>query len=73
MQLVPDWRRVLRHAWSIRLMLLAGLLSGLEVALPLFGDLIPIAPRVLAALTVFIVAAAFVARLTAQSKMENRE
>lgn len=73
MHLVANWRAVLLRAWSVRLMLLAGLLSGLEVALPLFGDLIPVAPRVLAALTVFIVAAAFVARLIAQSKMENRE
>ena len=68
MRLLPDWKRVLRRAWSIRLMLLAGLLSGLEAALPFFGDMIPIPPRTLAALTVLVVAAAFVARLLAQSK-----
>jgi hypothetical protein len=33
--LVANWRRVLRYAWSIRLMLFAGLLSGLELVLPL--------------------------------------
>jgi hypothetical protein len=35
MKLVANWRAVLRCAWSIRLMILAGLLSGVEVALPL--------------------------------------
>lgn len=34
MRLGNDWRRVLRHAWSVRLIVLAGLLSGVEVALP---------------------------------------
>ena len=31
--LIDDWHRVLRRAWSVRLMLLAAVLSGLEVAL----------------------------------------
>ena len=35
MRLLPDWRAVLTRAWSIRLILLAAVLSGLEVALPL--------------------------------------
>ena len=50
MELVPHWRRVLKHAWSIRLMLLAGLLSGLEVALPLIDGLFDIPQGVFAAL-----------------------
>jgi lysozyme len=35
MRLIDSWRVVLRRAWSIRLILLAALLSGLEVALPI--------------------------------------
>ncbi|WP_081455273.1 DUF7940 domain-containing protein [Roseibium aggregatum] len=38
MKLVSDWRAVLQRAWSVRLMLLAALLSGAEVALPFLGD-----------------------------------
>jgi len=36
-----DWRRILRRAWSIRLIILSGTLTGLEVALPLFSDAVP--------------------------------
>jgi len=42
MKLVANWRAVLRRAWSVRLMLAAGLLSGAEIALPLLDGLLPI-------------------------------
>lgn len=42
---IPDWKSILRHAWSVRLMILAALLSGLEVALPLVNGLLPIRLR----------------------------
>lgn len=44
MRLVAEWRRVLRCAWSIRLLIIAGVLSGAEIGLPLIQDLLPI-PR----------------------------
>lgn len=63
--LVPNWRAVLRRAWSIRLLILAGALSGVEVALPLIGvDAIP--AGTFAALSGLVTAAAFIARLIAQ-------
>ncbi|WP_029074422.1 hypothetical protein [Kaistia adipata] len=63
--LVNNWRAVLCRAWSIRLLLLAGVLSGVEVALPLIGiEVIP--PRLFAVLSGIVAAAAFVARLLAQ-------
>ena len=44
-RLLPDWRDILRRAWSIRLMLLAGLLSGCEAVLSATGtDWLPV-PR----------------------------
>jgi hypothetical protein len=49
MKPVANWRAVLRRAWSMRLMLLAGLLSGAEVALQLLDGIIPIPPGVFAA------------------------
>jgi hypothetical protein len=69
MKLIPDWRQVLKRAWSIRFMLLAALLSGAEVALPFLGDFI--APGLLAALSAVTVSAAFVARLLAQRNMDD--
>ena len=41
MKLGTQWRLVLRKSWSVRWIALAGLLSGAEVALPLFVDVIP--------------------------------
>lgn len=68
--LLPNWRRVLRRAWSVRLILLAALLSGLEVALPLLNfELLP--PGLLAGLSFATTAAAFVARLVAQSSLSG--
>ncbi|WP_370200420.1 hypothetical protein [Roseibium sp.] len=69
MKLVSDWRAVLQRAWSVRLMLLAALLSGAEVALPFLGDFI--APGLLAALSALTVSAAFAARLLAQRNMND--
>ena len=69
MRLIDDWKKVLRYGWSIRLIILAGLLSGAEVVLPMFSDVIP--RNLLALLSMFVTVAAFVARLTAQPKMED--
>lgn len=69
MKLATDWRRVLRYAWSIRLIILAGLLSGVEVTLPLLGDMLPVRPGVFAGLSFFVSGSALVARLTAQKNL----
>lgn len=66
MNLIPNWREVLARAWSIRLMLIAGLLSGLEIALPLFDGVFPLDRGVFATLSLIFTAAAFVTRLLAQ-------
>lgn len=66
--LVPNWREVLARAWSVRLILVAAFLSGLEVALPLIGWRLPWPDWARALLFFAIVSAAFVARLLAQRK-----
>lgn len=68
MTFVTNWREVLRHAWSIRLILLAALLSGLEAVLPFLGW-IPHGP--LAILSFFVISGAFIARLVAQSTISG--
>ena len=70
MRLIRDWQRVLRYGWSLRLILLAALLSGAEVILPLFSDAIP--RNLFALLSMFVTVAAFIARLTAQPKMYDK-
>lgn len=64
MKLYGNWKDILKRAWSIRLMLLAGLLSGCEVILPLFIDAMP--RNVFAILSLLAVSGAFVSRLVAQ-------
>jgi hypothetical protein len=67
MNLIPDWKIVLKKAWSVRLMLLAGVLSAVEVVLPLFAYDLP--RGVFAALSGVVVMSAFVARLMAQKDL----
>ncbi|MGN6773515.1 MAG: hypothetical protein ACTHJQ_27255 [Rhizobiaceae bacterium] len=72
MRLAEDWRVVLRHAWSIRLIVVAGVLSGIEAVLPLIGTF-PVSETIqiaIAIATPIVVAAAFVARLVAQEKVK---
>lgn len=66
MKLTPKWRVVLKRAWSIRLMVIAGLLSGVEIALPLLDGFLDVPRGLFAALSGVVTAAAFVARLIAQ-------
>jgi hypothetical protein len=64
MKLYDNWKEILVKAWSIRFMLIAGLLSGIEIVLPLFADQFP--RNLFAILSFVFVAAAFVSRLVAQ-------
>ncbi|MER5173951.1 lysozyme [Thioclava kandeliae] len=67
-KLLPDWREVLLRAWSIRLILLTAVLSGLEVVVSLLdADLLGMPPGAFAALAGVISIAATVARLVQQS------
>lgn len=52
-------------------MLLAAVLSGAEVVLPLLGGILPIPVGLFAALSFLTVAGAFVARIIAQKGLSN--
>ena len=69
MKMLDDWKTILKKAWSIRLMLIAGILSGIEVVLPLFIDTFP--RGVFAILSILFTGAAFVARIMAQKVFRN--
>lgn len=64
MKLYDNWKEIMRRSWSLRFIILAGILSGIEVVLPFFSDDIP--RNLFAVLSFLAVAAAFVARLVAQ-------
>lgn len=69
---VADWRRVLFYAWSIRLMVLAAILTAFDNVLPLVIPYVPPAVQiVLAVLNGFVTLAAIVARLLAQKSLEK--
>lgn len=70
-KLLPDWDTVLRKAWSIKLLLLAMALTALEVYLALTGE--PGQNMALTVLTGGVTAAAFGARLLAQTNMEKQD
>ena len=73
MRLIPEWRRVLRYGWSVRLIVLAGILTGLEAVLPLVPEFLPIPIEYLAVSQFLIVMGALFARFIAQSKVSGDE
>lgn len=68
MHVKPEWRLIVRRAWSVRLAALAGALSGAEAVIPLFSDAVP--RGLFAALSIFVSMGAMVARVVAQRDME---
>lgn len=64
MQLYPNWKEIARRSWSLRFIILAGILSVIEAGLPLFE--VSIDPMVFRIALPLTVGAAFVARLVAQ-------
>ena len=69
MHLVSDWKLILKRAWSIRLIIIAGTLTGLEVAIPLFVDAMP--RGVFAGFSAVASIAALWARVTAQKNIND--
>jgi len=67
MNLIPDWKVILKKAWSIRLIALAAVLSGAEVVLPMFGDMF--SRGIFAGLSFATVIGAMIARVCAQKDM----
>lgn len=70
-QLGSKWKQVAMRAWSMRLMTLAAVLQGAEIAWPFIGDAYPINPVVNASVTLGLVASAFMARLIVQKDLPH--
>ncbi len=69
--LVENWRAVIRRAWSVRLIIIAALLSGAEVTLPMLEGVIAVPSGVFAALSGLVAAAALLARVVAQDGLSK--
>ena len=69
MILVQNWKTIVRKAWSVRLIILAGLLSGVEAAMPFIDDQMP--RGVFAVASLLVTGAAFVARILAQKGIRH--
>lgn len=68
MKLYSNWKDIVKKAWSIKFIIIAGLLSASEVVLPLYFDLFD--RGTFAILTFVSVTAAFIARIVAQKDIE---
>jgi hypothetical protein len=68
-----DWRRILKKAWSSWFMWAAGILTALEICLPMLWDhgLLDLPPYVYPALMGALVAGALVARILMQREFEG--
>jgi hypothetical protein len=67
--LYSNWKDIIKKAWSIRFIILAGLLSGAEVILPFFADSIP--RGLFAVLTLLAVSGAFISRIVVQRDLDE--
>lgn len=67
-----DWKHILLHAWSVRLIILAAVLSAVEVALPLIQPYVNINPIYVGVAAGLASAGAFFARIFAQKKFVGR-
>lgn len=72
LRLLPDWKRILRKAWSIRLIGIAALLTGSEAVLSAFGtDWIPVPVWGRMLLIFIVMMGAFAFRLVAQNDTQE--
>jgi hypothetical protein len=67
MKLLTDWQDILKKAWSVRLIILAGVLTGVEAAIPFVKESVPYIHLI----TLVVVALALIARLLAQKDLKS--
>ena len=75
LRLRPDWRTILKQAWSVKFMVVAAILSGCEVAVPFLAPVLEadLPKGMFAALAGVVTAGALIARLLAQSEVEKND
>lgn len=63
-RLIPNWRAVLKRAWSVRFIVFAIVAGAVEILLPLFTDGFP--PGIAAGLSVGAMVLALMSRIVLQ-------
>lgn len=71
LRLHPEWRRLVRRAWSVRFLAVAGALTAAEQLLPLVRWHLP--PLLFGGLSLAAIAGAFVARVVAQKEFMSHD
>ena len=72
-RLYEDWRRILRNAWSVRLILFAGLCEATATACSFFSDIdVPELRAALSGLSFLCTILAVIARLVQQNNIGNQ-
>lgn len=71
MRLASDWRKIIKHSYSVKVLAFAAVLSGMEFVMPYFADAFADHPRIFAGIMFLVVAAAFFARIVAQHEFED--
>lgn len=66
MKLIAEPKRFLARAWSVRLAVLSGVLSGVEAILPIFSDAFP--RGIFAGLSMLVAVAVPVVQVVSQPK-----
>jgi len=64
----PEWRWIVKKAWSFRLMAVAGVLSAAEVILPMFAQDIP--RGTFALISAIVIPLSMVARVVVQRRQQ---
>ena len=71
MKLHPDWKKIAKRSWNMRIVVLATLLSGAEALMPFLPALLDVPLEVMAYGTPILLMAALVARLVAQKNLSG--
>ena len=69
MKLHREWKTIAKKAWSMRLMAIATVLSGVEVILPLFSDAFP--RWIFASASMAVTMGAMVSRIVSQNNLNG--
>ena len=68
MQLIPEWKIVLRRAWSVRFLALAGVLTGCEFILPFYIESVP--REIFIGLVMLVSVAGIISRVVSQTAFQ---
>ena len=73
MKLARDWKKVLKHAWSVRLMALGVALQVLDAAMPYLPAIIPAYPGVLLLFSIASILGGLISRFIAQKTVSGED